>query len=333
MVKLYVNDGSLNDATSYYVRIITDAITRMGYEVSIVSSASSIHSGDDVIVIEVKQFFKVWLRRPRTILCWFQGIAPEEVSFQRLALWKKIVYPPVFSVLEKLALRRSDFCFFVSESMRKHYARKYGYNGSRYLIMPCFNQTLNSNAFESEKYCNPSFVYTGNMAGWQCFDETVSLFSRIREKLPSASLAIYTGQKDIAQAVLDRYKVDAEVKYVPSSQISNELKRYKYGFLIRQDDVVNNVATPTKMNTYISCGVIPIFSDVIHAFSEAFQHAKYCVKLNVDGDGLDKLFQLESEGISMEKIKEEYEGLFASYYSRERYISEITKALQSVLEK
>lgn len=41
---------------------------------------------------------------------------------------------------------------------------------------------------------------------------------------------------------------------MPVSQLNEEHAKYKFGFLLRMDDVVNNVATPTKYNSYLTLG-------------------------------------------------------------------------------
>ena len=60
----------------------------------------------------------------------------------------------------------------------------------------------------------------------------------------------------------------AYVKYVDLRDLNNELLKYKYGFLLRRDNLVNNVATPTKMNSYLACGLIPIFTDAITDYKD-----------------------------------------------------------------
>ena len=332
MVKLYIAKGDLNDATSYYVQIVLDAIKQLNIEIKKINKSEEIKTDDDVFVIDVISFFYAKRRNPRHIICWFQGVAPEEVHFHKLPLWKDLLYPPTFSFLEKYALKHADYCLFVSQSMRKHYEKKYRYNKDNYLIMPCFNQELHYDAFTEEKYSSPTFVYTGSMAGWQCFNQTVNLFVKIKERIPKATFTIYTGQKEEAKQTLQKYGVEADIKYVPSTQISSELKKYKYGFIIREDNVVNNVATPTKMNTYVSCGLIPIFTDVVHSFSEAFFQKKYCIKLDEYNNGLEKLFELESQHIDITAIQEEYEKLFATYYSRNTYIDILKSNISDILK-
>ena len=101
----------------------------------------------------------------------------------------------------------------VSNTMLKHYSKKYHYNALSF-IMPCFNTPLNKYAFK-DKYSKPSFVYAGNLAGWQCFEETVSLFSQIKQLVPSATFTVYTQDKEEAGAILDKYGVERDIRYVP----------------------------------------------------------------------------------------------------------------------
>lgn len=201
--------------------------------------------------------------------------------------------------------------------------------------MPCFNQKLELSAFNDEKYSKPTFVYAGNLAGWQCFSETIQLFKRIKEKIPEAELTIYTKEQEDAKQILRKYQVNATVKYVPYQQLNKELQQYKYGFIIREDIDVNNVATPTKMNSYMAVGIIPIYTNVVGAFKKNLSHLEYTVPLNistqkVDVDKLDlqKLYDLENKKIKVEEVLNEYNRVFEIFYLEEYYIEKIRKIFQ-----
>ena len=193
--------------------------------------------------------------------------------------------------------------------------------------MPCFNQELDRPSFFDSKYNTPSFVYTGNLAAWQCFEPMIKLFSEIKKNLPSASLSIYTKDQEKAKEILSKYGVNAEIKYVPFQILSQEIRRFKYGFIIREDIEINRVATPTKMNSYMACGVIPIYTNVVGAFQENLSCLKYAIPLDKKGNGLAKLYELEKTPIIAEDVLCEYNNVFGDYYSRTKYINEISSLL------
>lgn len=72
--------------------------------------------------------------------------------------------------------------------------------------------------------------------------------------------------------------------------MTDTLRDVKFGFVLRDDIAVNNVATPTKLSSYLSAGVIPIYSSALKDFYEKtkFMH---CFVLVDDMVVPDKLYQ------------------------------------------
>lgn len=122
--------------------------------------------------------------------------------FKAYGFFKKIKLWCIWNALDLFTVHKATGIFFVSEAMRQHYRRKFGYRGNNYMIMPCFNQDLEEDAFAQSKYETPSFVYTGSLAKWQCFERTVETFKAIQEALPSAKFSVFTGQLEEAKEVI-----------------------------------------------------------------------------------------------------------------------------------
>lgn len=57
MYKFYLQDGDLNEATSYYIDIISRALLQQGEQVEKVFSLKQISPTDKVITIQSKAFF------------------------------------------------------------------------------------------------------------------------------------------------------------------------------------------------------------------------------------------------------------------------------------
>lgn len=328
MYKIYVIDESFNDATSFYIQIIEDAIKAAGSEVIRINDTSSITKEDIVITVGNKMFFDASKKHPKAQINWFQGVAPEEVKYSNNSKLKKIIYYLGHTFYEWFALKHASLSIMVSDTMRKHYTKKYRFNSASF-IMPCFNASLNKSAFK-HKFDKPTFVYAGNLAGWQCFDETVSLFSKIKERIPLAKLTVYTQDQEEALEILKKYNVEPDLRYVPYQQLSKEIQDYKYGFLIREDDPVNNVATPTKMNSYLANAIIPIYSTVIGAFRDNLNGLHYAVPVDNIDDCVNKVEELEKEIIKPEEVLKDYSSIFEKYYSREYYISALAELIKQL---
>ena len=326
MYKIYVIKESFNDATGFYIKILEDAIIAAGKEVTYISNTSSITKEDVVVTVGNKMFYDACKKHPRSQINWFQGVAPEEVKFSKRSRLGKLFYYEGQCFFERFAVKHTSLGVMVSETMHQHYMDKYGFD-AEYFIMPCFNTPLNIEAFK-DKYSNPSFVYAGNLAGWQCFEGTVRLFSLIKKEVPAATFTVYTQDKDEASAILDKYGVEKDIRYIPYKELSKEIQNYKYGFLIREDDIVNNVATPTKMNTYLANGIIPIYSTVIGAFKENLANLHYAVPVENVDSCIQKVISIENEIVKSENVLNDFKHIFENYYSRDYYIKELADIIK-----
>ena len=102
----------------------------------------------------------------------------------------------------------------------------------------------------------PAVIYAGGLQKWQQVDKMIDAISRtvsmcahhfycpdpdsVRKMLPQAIRS---------QIIIDR-KTHAELK-----EIYTECH---YGFILREDSIVNQVACPTKLVEYLAMGVVPI---------------------------------------------------------------------------
>lgn len=328
MYKIYIVNDSLNDATGFYIQIIEEAIKASGNDVARVNDPSTISRDDVVVTVGNKMFYVARKKHPKAQINWFQGISPEEVKFSKRPFLKKLLYYWGQTFLEWYAIKHATLSIMVSETMLSHYKKKYGFNSASF-IMPCFNASLNREAFKG-KFNKPTFVYAGNLAGWQCFEETVNLFSKIKAKVPDATLTVYTQDKDEASEILKKYGIEPDLRYVPYQQLSKELQNYKYGFLIRKDYSVNNVATPTKMNSYLANAIIPIYSTVIGAFKDNLSNLHYAVPVESTDKCVEKIVELERECINPNDVLADYKPIFERYYSRDHYINKLSKLLETM---
>lgn len=330
MYKVFLNNGGgINDATDYYVSIIEKAIVKCGNKVKRVATIADIERDDIVICLCVYDYFFLWKKGYKKVINWYQGVTPEELNFYKLGMFTKLKRKLFLTAMEKLALKNCICNIFVSESMLKHYQKKYGYKGNNYFIMPCFNEEFHPESFTSEKYTTPTFVYSGSADGWQCLDKTVALFKDIQGRIPNATLTIYSKDRIAIESILQQYGVNAEIKYVPYKQLAEDMKTFKYGFLIRDNDPVNNVATPTKMSSYLSSGVIPIYSDVIGDFKKVLSANAYTIPLDEKMNGLNRLYELENNGINISIIEQSYKAVFDTYYNENRYVDNLSGLLSS----
>lgn len=333
---IYLDRKDINDATSYYISIIKEAIEKNGSNCNVTHSLERVPKSDIVIVVKATSFFRIKRRNPsQKTYIWFQGIQPEEIKSSNINRAAKLFYYLAFSNLEKFALRRSDLNIFVSDEMRKHYEKKYKSIKARSFIMPCFNCTLDKDKFFTrDKYESPNFVYAGSLDNWQCINQTLILFKEITKYLPDAALTILTKEKEKAGRLANKYEIhNCEIKYVNKDEIQDELAKYKYGIVLREDIEVNRVATPTKLNSYMSVGLIPIVSTCLTDFIEHSTEVDEIIRIkDIEAYRTNalKIAEFNKKTINPNEIFESYSVFFGHYYNSEKYIGELATILKEL---
>ena len=263
-VYLYCDPRSLNEATNYYNGIVMEGLKNAMGEIDykVVHSLREIKNPDLIYTITNHCFLKSKLLFPFTkSVCWYQGLGYEEAKMNR-PKWKW----PLFMFEEWFSTHFADHIVFVSEMMRDYYIQFYGYKSVNYTIMPCYNLTQ-SDYFDIKQYDKPTFAYAGGLSKWQSVDVILDVFAIVERNIPNASLALYCKNSPKLESMIQERGIkNVTVLYVALDKLQKELHKYKYGFIIREKNWVNLVATPTKMNSYLASYMIPIFSDGVDDF-------------------------------------------------------------------
>lgn len=324
-----------SSVTDEYLRIIGASFEKCGENVEFLDSVKALKmkSRQNIVVVaRLLDFLKVYLMGFSKIVIWFQGVEPEE-SF---LIHNSRIRWMALSALEYLALKKSIFHFFVSSEMKEHYETKYHmeFADNVFYCMPCLNTQIHKNVFfeNRNKYKNNSFCYVGSLAKWQCFDEIIDLYKIIKEKyIPDADLIVYTPDIEEAQLILEEKKViNCKVCFVENNSLPNKLADMKYGFIIREDNTVNRVATPTKISTYLSCGVIPIYSECLKDFSTEAKRMKYV--LSYDDSFAQKLNSIQNSTVEPDDVYKEYQQVFDTYYNSTYHLERIAPKLFSIVQ-
>lgn len=331
-VKLFISPSEVNEATAYYIQLIRDGLQSVVNDnIMSVDNVDDFSKEDVIVIITLRSYFKVLKKNwKQKVIFWFQGVEPEELALTHIKTMHQKLRIKFFSILEWLALRKCALILFVSDAMRRHFQQKYNYKKNNFIIMPCFNMELKHEAFLfPTKYNKPSFVYAGGILEWQCISEMLILFKAIKKELPQATLTILTKDRVKAQHLVEEAGIqNVTIKFCPLSELPEEMSKYKYGFLLRDDNIINNVATPTKFNTYLALGLIPIVSDVILDFKDQLEKLDISVLVDSMDDftsTVDKIIALEKRHLTPEHIYSNYSRLFKRYYNPEYYKQQIGK--------
>ena len=317
--------------SEFYVSTIVSAIINIGNEAVSVASLQNCSRDIGVITVSVTDAIEARKKGYYPVILWVQGIIPEE-SYMRhhSGLRRKIL-----SVIEKKGLVAADILFFISESMRKHFSQKYKFDAKQYYIMPCFNTEFKRDSYYfNDKYKSNQFGYAGGLQAWQCFEQSIELYSLVEKRVPSCSLRVLTKDIQTAERIIKKHNIERySVGFVPQSIIDEELAKSKSGFALREESIVNYVSTPTKLSSYISNGVFPIYTNAIGDFSVLANQNPYCVCVDLDNkyDSAEKIVSLCNKEIGANDVFDSFTNSFGEYYSRDYHILKICNWLSNFL--
>lgn len=203
--------------------------------------------------------------KSKEVYYWVQGVIPEE-SFLRHQ--SKVRYI-VLSLIEYLSLAISSKQIFVSNEMQKYLEKKYKKKYIQSIIIPCISEFKDDKS-DKEK---DSFVYIGGMSTWQRIDKMLAIFDDIVKINSNAKLYIATLEKEQAQEYIELYLSKENHERVEVLSLDNRekiqsfLSTKEYGFLIREENIVNHVSSPIKLAEYLSCGVNVILSASVKSYA------------------------------------------------------------------
>ena len=313
---VWIEMPTLNPIVTHtYLKAIGKAYILNKYKVKYYNVGEEISNADvrnDIFVVATAQsVLRLASKGSRHIVLWVQGLWAEESRLRNGGLLRY----KVVRVLEKIALEKCEKVFLVSNAMLRYYQNEMDIDlRSKAYIMPCSNEVIHDKSFYVKgKYETPSFVYAGGLQTYQCISETFEAYSRIEKIDRRASLTILTPSVEEAESATEKYGLKrVRIEYVTGDDLVTRLSHAKYGFVIRDDSPVNRVSTPTKISSYISNGVIPIYSKSIVSFSESFQNIRY--QLPYNRETFERDYQeFEKLKIESDEIAAEY----ADYFNRE----------------
>lgn len=310
--------------TTHYVDIIAQGIVKAGFDTQHVESItwSKGNRARGIVVISPFDVIVAKIAGYRYVLFWSQGLAAEE-SYMRNGSKTRF---RIIKAVSRYALMHADLTFVVSNAMRKYYQEKYSVVLDKTVVMPCFNEEVD-NTLPLGRRSGNVFLYAGGLAPWQCFEETVNLYRSIEERVEDASFLVLVKDKKQAERILEtagvvRYEVD----YVSQEQIQRRIQDASYGFCLREDNPVNNVATPTKLSTYVANDIIPICSEALVDFCCISKRSKAVIQVSsvpVSGHDRDIIVDYCKSPLSREEIRKDHLACFGRYYSAASYIDEI----------
>jgi glycosyltransferase involved in cell wall biosynthesis len=184
------------------------------------------------------------------------GIIPEEIRLSGQSKLKQFIY----SLLESLVIKNASKIIVVTNAMKNHLCLKYKDVNAKFFVYPILPNTIDiKKGFEeSDAAGKINIIYAGNMQGYQ---NIPLMIQSIKDMLyvPNVYFYILTGEKvkmlELFETKALNNKKNIFIDSVKPSELNKYYKKAHYGFILRDDVVVNNVACPTKIIEYLAYGL------------------------------------------------------------------------------
>lgn len=230
-------------------------------------------NGKNYQIVHVRSYFPMFyllvyrLFRGRFRLIFdMRGLMPYEFKLRARRRPVYMRYYRVMLFFERLFVRMAGVIVVVSANFQRYLQSVYAVPEEKVFRVSTF-AVMRADTPAQRKIVFPDisdpliFVYSGSMEEWQQFDSVCLLFLEIQKAIPRARLLVLTNQADEAMTFLRHFGDDLfQVRTAPYQEMGGYLQQCHYGFLIRENHLVNQVAAPIKLNDYFSAGLKVIIS-------------------------------------------------------------------------
>ena len=204
-----------------------------------------------------KKFFKLPFVKVYTDV---HGVVPEEET-----LYGRYEAAQMYGDIEEATVQKAEYLICVTNKIREHLINKYGkLFKAKTIILPIFDTTLSQYDIEvpdHKPFINgkPTVIYAGGIMKWQKIE---LMQESIHKRIDSANYIVCCpNPKEFWKTW--KYEKSHNLKVESKSYIDLCKQVYTiahYGYVLRDDITVNNVACPTKIADYIKYKIIPIVS-------------------------------------------------------------------------
>lgn len=266
----------------------------------------------------------------------FRGSIIDEyiLSYEKKQFFsRKIVLPLIikrFKDIERYVTRKSDFVFCVSNQFKEYLNSEYHVPRHEIMVVPtCIDINkfkFNANAREqlrkelniTNKYV---VVYSGGGQDYQLPELLVNTFIKLKKSNKNAFFLILSKDKNVFIDYLKKYNVK-EVDYLIIScdftNICNYLSCGDLGLLLREENNINKVASPTKFAEYLICH-LPVI------ISRGIGDTESIIKSSNIGMFLDDIEPVDKKLIQINRCYDDYESIVKEFYNWGTKVNEIGK--------
>lgn len=189
---------------------------------------------------------------------------------------------------EYLCQHVADKIFVVSNALKQYFIANYHSSEEKFVLYPClssckkfyYDEDLRERIRQQLNYNSQDVVFTYSGGIYNSYhnpDTFIRLFKRLKLLEVNAKLLILVKQStpDFEEMVKNDILLKGCVtvkESVPNSEVVNYLNAADYGFLLRENITLNNVAYPSKFAEYMLCGLPTIIT------ASLFDCSEYCTE-------------------------------------------------------
>ncbi len=241
---------------------------------------------------------------------------------------------------EKLTLSKSNKVICVSHALKKYYMNKFNLAEKKFHVFPgaadsdlfFYDEKLRSDTRKELNLGSDDIVmvYSGRLEmKWEIPDKIFDFFKDLYARNNKFKLLLITPDVDIANELINDYGVSqiSFVRKVNLEGVNGLLNASDVGLLLREDVVMNNVASPTKFAEYMMSGLPVLISKGIHDFAQSIDNTGYGVSVT----GLDTILEQEYKKLiaSLDVDKVEIAEWSLNNLSKKMFINEYVSLLQT----
>lgn len=178
------------------------------------------------------------------------GLVPEELEME--GEFRSTYY----GFVESIVAKKSKALVAVTNAMADFFTAKHALAHPRIFKVPIFDPQppVTEKARSAGKY---RVIYTGGTQKWQNVD---LMIEAAKQKADDFDIVFLTGDRETFARKLSEAGIAEKVVLdtAPKKEIPTWYEAAHFGFVLRDDVAVNNVACPTKLIEYLAYGVVPI---------------------------------------------------------------------------
>lgn len=242
---------------------------------------------------------------------------------------------------EKILIKKSHRIICVSNALRNYYVKKFKIKEERFSVFP---GAADSDMFFYDEKIKKQFreklglndndllmAYSGRLEmSWEIPDKIFDFFKFLNNKNENFKLLLITPDIKEAEKLIKQYEFENKVIALSSNfkEVNNYLNASDVGLLLREDVVMNNVASPTKFAEYLLAGLPVVISKGVYDFAEVINNTGYGIVV----EELDKISHSEYDSLmkSLSISPTLIEEFGKNKLSKEVFIKQYIKLLKEV---